>query len=512
MFCFKRQSALFRLLLALFFAMAIYAPSASALEIPCASFEGKCKSLITRLGISRTEPGEYVIADKTEIAPGYEAVVLNRKSAGSFPDRWGVFIVDAGGKNVLTLETFPKGEASGLQVRLGKHSEDSLVVIGYEDYGFEQIKTKYLFDLASRKKLSAIKAGVDVDVRHIIEFNGAIYGIGKAISGNNDTRNANAGIADNTRAIIATISLPPVAQPAAQAAGHFPGQLPAPMAIEILDTIGKRKIETILDAKKDGNRLILTSKHHRYILANGTWKTSANPAPEKFSGLTEPVWRIADQGVKLPGYPYWVIGNRGFTHTKTKKSYPLPQPSYTLFRKLRPVRVGDGYDKETTSLENEIGPWRLVDGKVWFGLNFYDGEGSSGIGGIGSFDLSTRKFQISYLKEIAGDSSFAMLVEPDTIWLGLGVQPEGADSGTGIAKINRSDHSVVRYKAPGIVNAFVRSGDKVFAATTDGMMVFGDDGRIENVEFSINKDGSYSPVVKQAAEAAYEVVNQGHTE
>ncbi len=92
-------------------------------------------------------------------------------------------------------------------------------------------------------------------------------------------------------------------------------------------------------------------------------------------------------------------------------------------------------------------------------------------------------------------------MEPQTIWLGLGVRPEGTDVGTGIAKISRADHAVVRYDAPGIVNAFVRVGDKLFAATTDGMMVFGDDGRVENIELSVNLDGSYSPVATQTSAA-----------
>jgi len=497
MICFKKN---FGLLLALFAATAIYAQSASALEIPCARFKDKCKSLIPRLGLPKNEPGKYVIFDKTGIAPGYEAVVLWRNPVGQIPERWGVFIVDAAGKHVLTLETFPEGEASNMLVRLGKHSEGSLVVVGYNDHGYPQIKTKYLFDLGSRKKMGAIKAGVDVNIRYVIEFNGDIYCIG----------NTGAGYADANRALVAKISPLPAGQTSAQSAVlpaqssvQAIGSSAMPMKIEILDKIDGRNLEKILDARKEGNKLIITGKQHRYTLTNDTWKASATPAPEAITGNYLPAWRKPDQGIKLPGHP-WVIYSHEITNTKTKKSYSLPQPSYKLFSQWRPKRVRDGYSKDDASIESEIGPWQLVDGQLWFGLYFYDGEGSSGIGGYGTFDLATKKYQITYLKEIAGDSSSAILAEPETIWLGLVVQGEGWEFGTGLEKVGRRNNSVVRYKAPGMVNTFVRARDKVYAGTTDGLMVFDDDGRIWNIELSINKDGSYSPVVKQAADATYE--------
>ncbi len=514
MICLSNQLASRWVLLTLLAVITIPAQYAYALEIPCASFKDKCSSLIFRLGLPKTEPGEYVIADKTVIAPGYEAVVLNRKPVGQLLNRWGVFVVDSAGKYVLTLDKFPKGEATNLLVRLGKHSEGSLVVIGYDYYGFEQIKTKYFFDLASRKKLAAIKTGVDVDVRYVMEFNGSVYLIGNAISGNNDASNANAGVADTAHAIIAVISPPPAEKTPAQSAvfpttqshvqstDNYHEQAPAFVNIAIVDRIDKQKIERILDARIAGGNLILLSKHHRYTLANGIWGASAAHAPKTLTGIRESAWHKTDQGVKLPGYPSWLILDREVTNTRTGESYPLPQPSYRLFSQWRPRRVDDGYTEGSVSLESNIGPWQLVNGQLWFGLYFYDGEGTSGVGGIGTFDLATKKYQISYMKEIAADSSVAMLVEPDTVWLGLGMEPEGVEFGTGIAKISRANGTVVRYKAPGIVNTFVRSGNKVFVGTADGVMVFNDDGRIENIELSINIDGSYSPVVQQAAGAA----------
>lgn len=43
---------------------------------------------------------------------------------------------------------------------------------------------------------------------------------------------------------------------------------------------------------------------------------------------------------------------------------------------------------------SDIGPTVVADGKIWFGLNFYEGQGSDGMGGIGFFDPHTRRIGI----------------------------------------------------------------------------------------------------------------------
>jgi hypothetical protein len=164
---------------------------------------------------------------------------------------------------------------------------------------------------------------------------------------------------------------------------------------------------------------------------------------------------------------------------------------------LRPGRVEDGYTEEETSLETEIGASTLDGGRIIFGLGFYDGEGTSGVGGIGSFDLQSKKFEIAYLKDIADFSVYSMLAEPDSIWLGLAVQPEGAVYPQGMAKINRKDNSLVRYKIPNLINTIVRIGRTIYAGTSNGVVAFGDDGSIENIKVSINKDGGYVTTISK---------------
>ena len=72
----------------------------------------------------------------------------------------------------------------------------------------------------------------------------------------------------------------------------------------------------------------------------------------------------------------------------------LPRTTYDQFAAARPQRVKDGYRREGTELNESIGPWQREDGRIWFGKTFYDGEGSTGVGGFGYFDEEEKKLQL----------------------------------------------------------------------------------------------------------------------
>ena len=41
-----------------------------------------------------------------------------------------------------------------------------------------------------------------------------------------------------------------------------------------------------------------------------------------------------------------------------------------------------------------IGPYQIDGARIWFGKNFYDGEGDTGVGAFGYFDTSTRAYTL----------------------------------------------------------------------------------------------------------------------
>src|SRR5262249_30141629 len=101
----------------------------------------------------------------------------------------------------------------------------------------------------------------------------------------------------------------------------------------------------------------------------------------------------------------------------------LPQSSYDEFARARPARVKDGYGREST-IDERVGAYQTIGDRIWFGKAFYDGEGTTGVGGIGSFDTGSNRFTIFSVPEMYSWSVSALLVEADAVWAGLVRYPE----------------------------------------------------------------------------------------
>jgi hypothetical protein len=115
---------------------------------------------------------------------------------------------------------------------------------------------------------------------------------------------------------------------------------------------------------------------------------------------------------------------------------PLPQSTYEEFARARPDRVRNGYTRHVMKIEETFGAWQTVGNRVWFGKAFYDGEGTSGIGGLGYFDTETHRFALVDAPELTPWSASALLIEGDTAWIGLARQPEGARYSNGLLRLN----------------------------------------------------------------------------
>lgn len=109
------------------------------------------------------------------------------------------------------------------------------------------------------------------------------------------------------------------------------------------------------------------------------------------------------------------------------KSHPMPEPTYAEFARARPHRVEDGYDSASAAIEEIPGPVQVVGNRIWIGKRFYDGEGTTGIGGVGYFDTTASKYTFLSIPEVVGWSVSALLVDDTTLWIGLVEHPEGAD-------------------------------------------------------------------------------------
>jgi hypothetical protein len=171
---------------------------------------------------------------------------------------------------------------------------------------------------------------------------------------------------------------------------------------------------------------------------------------------------------------------------------PLPQSTYDQFAQARPQRVRDGYIRGST-IDERVSAHQVVGDRIWFGKAFYDGEGTTGVGGLGYFDTRSKRFTIFAIPELADWSISALFVETDAVWAGLVNYPEGARRSGGLIRYDLSTRNVIRYNVPDIVLTMIRQNNALFIGTSNGLYVLRD-GRFTRFRFEPNLDGKLEPV------------------
>lgn len=138
----------------------------------------------------------------------------------------------------------------------------------------------------------------------------------------------------------------------------------------------------------------------------------------------------------------------------------------------------------------------LEGSTLWFANDFYDGEGLSGVGAIGSFNVNTAEYRMEYLPEIAPWSGSAILLDGDDVWVGLMRRPEGAPYGAGLLRYNRRTGAVLRYPFPDLVHSIDRFGDALYLGTSRGLYLLRG-GELTHLRFEPVAEGRWSMVVRR---------------
>lgn len=149
----------------------------------------------------------------------------------------------------------------------------------------------------------------------------------------------------------------------------------------------------------------------------------------------------------------------------------LPRTTYDQFAATRPQRVKDGYRRGGTQFDESIGAWQREDGRIWFGKTFYDGEGSTGVGGFGYFDEKEKKLQLFNPPEIADWSVLALDLTPDALWMALVNNGEYGGASGGLLRYDRHTSAVRRLPLPDIALRLAHINGKTLAATDFGFAV-----------------------------------------
>jgi len=69
-------------------------------------------------------------------------------------------------------------------------------------------------------------------------------------------------------------------------------------------------------------------------------------------------------------------------------------------------------------IEQKVTACTEKEGVAWFGLGFYSGEGTTGIGGIGRYERSTGKLEVRRPVPIRNASATSIAVFGDVVWMG----------------------------------------------------------------------------------------------
>jgi hypothetical protein len=192
------------------------------------------------------------------------------------------------------------------------------------------------------------------------------------------------------------------------------------------------------------------------------------PAPPDYALEPAPFATADGQSVIVenktpPGQPHQSSGIDVIGKPGRKQYYPAPIPTMALYLKVRPDKSAGG------EIEDDIGPFVLDGNKIWFANTFYDAEGVSGAGAIGSFDISTRQYDMRYLPEIAPWSGSAILLDDGNLWIGLMSRPEGAEYGAGLLRYNITTGAVTKYPVADYIHTIDRLGDTLYCGTSHGL-------------------------------------------
>jgi len=154
----------------------------------------------------------------------------------------------------------------------------------------------------------------------------------------------------------------------------------------------------------------------------------------------------------------------------------------------RPRRVEINGMPDVSGLNETIGPWQLVDGQLWFGLTFYDGEGLTGVGGFGWFDTATESFEVLRPREMAEWSASAILVEEEAVWLGMMRRPEGMEYSGGLLRWDREAGTARRWPEVPLVRELRREGERLLVGGQGGGAVVEGD-RVEVYVTDVDRAG-----------------------
>lgn len=214
--------------------------------------------------------------------------------------------------------------------------------------------------------------------------------------------------------------------------------------------------------------------------------------PSGYDGIFER-WEMPSHIIELSSAPLhrFLVWNsqrnaHGIYEIETDKCrfYPMPSPDKATLTRFRP---GDS----AFTINNGLGSFQELDGRIWLCPDFYDSEGYTGLGGIGYFDMKERKYEVFYSSKTSGWGCSTLMAEKGKVWIGLLHRPEGTPGSGGLAAYDISSGEFSAYDIPAVINVVRRVGDSLFMGTQNGIYTLSADGKVSFLGPRLDKDGKY---------------------
>ena len=247
---------------------------------------------------------------------------------------------------------------------------------------------------------------------------------------------------------------------------------------------GKREFSadaTVIEGRAGGRRLVPTAAEHAWGVP-GVWQECGGGLHFGPRGEYELVSAEVLYRSSLPGCV--VRRSEGGQNKTFAASRSTPEE----FVAGRPDKQLLHTPLDAYTFNETIGPAQVAEERLWFGLTFYDGEGATGVGGFGWFDVETEQFELIRPGEMGAWSVSAILVEDNAIWFGLKRRPEGAEYSGGLVRWDRRTEEIQRWPDLPLIVDFERDGSRLLAAGLGGGAVL-EDGKLQIYFTDVDLDG-----------------------
>lgn len=210
----------------------------------------------------------------------------------------------------------------------------------------------------------------------------------------------------------------------------------------------------------------------------------------EFSGGETPTFRVVGRevvGERPYESEYRAVESR---LRGQRQTYRLPVSTTRDYVKARLMGSPKNDASINDHIDEWIGPCQLVDGRLWFGRAFYQGESQTGVGGLGYFAPDEGRFTMFTGDAIADWSASALHVERDAAWVALELVGEAPRSDPGgIVRFDRRSATFERVtNGGGVGRQFIRVGDSLLLVTDTGVSVVRD-GRATHFIVDRTTDG-----------------------